>query len=180
MKSNTARAQRGVTMLMVLIMLAVMLLGGLALARMTETALLSTGNVANEEAAIHASEVGWNTAFASIKALANEDTAIPGWYWSTIQATDANGIPQVAWDAATEVVVGRFSVRYVVERMCNITPVTTAMRQCLIKQTEALEDRRSDALDYSPKSTRQFRITVRVTDARGTQTWAQSLVTRGS
>ena len=179
MKNVTLRAQRGVTMLMVLIMLAVMLLGGLALARMTESALLSTGNVANEEAAIHASEVGWNTAFASVKALADENTAIPGWYWSTIQATDANGIPQVAWDAATEVIVGRFSVRYVVERMCNVTPVTTATRQCLVKQADALEDRRSDALDYSAKSSRQFRITVRVTDARGTQTWAQSLVTRG-
>jgi Tfp pilus assembly protein PilV len=179
MKTITLRAQRGVTMLMVLIMMAVMLLGGLALARMTETSLLSAGNVANEEAAVHASEVGWNTAFASVKALANEDNAVPSWYWATMQATDPNGIPIVAWDAAEEVVVGRFSVRYVVERMCNVTPVTTATRQCLVKQTDVLEDRRSDALDYTPKSSRQFRITVRVTDARGTQTWAQSLVTRG-
>ena len=44
------RPQRGMTMLVVLVLLSVMLLGGLALARITETSTLASGNAAFREA----------------------------------------------------------------------------------------------------------------------------------
>ena len=179
MKTYSRGPQRGVTALMVLIMMTVMLLGSLALARMTETATLTTGNVAGKEASIHAAEVGWNTAFAAVKALGNEDTNAAGWYWASMQARDANGIPTITWTSAPEVTVGRYSVRYVVERMCNVAPITASTRQCLVKLVDVLEDRGSDEMDYVPHSSRQFRITVRTTDAKGTQTWVQSMATKG-
>lgn len=175
----TRAAHRGVTTLMVLIMLTIMLLGGLALARLTETSVLSAGNMASKEASMQASEIGWNTAFAAVKALTSEDSDSGSWYWATMQATDANGIPSIAWDSTPTVTVGRYTVRYAVDRMCSSTPVTVASRQCLIKQNDVLRDRSREVEVYEPKNSRQFRITVRVTDVRGTQTWVQSLVTKG-
>ena len=180
MNTHALKPQRGITTLMVLIMLTVMLMGGLALARLTETSVLSAGNATGKDASLHASEIGWNTAFSAVKALTNDDLNAGTWYWSTMQAVDSHGIPVLAWDNTPEVAVGRYRVHYAVERMCNITPVTMASRQCLVKLTDVMEDRRSDAMEYAPKTARQFRITVRISDARGTQTWVQSLVTKGS
>ena len=179
MKAIRRRSQHGVTSLMVLIMMTVMLLGSLALARMTETGALTSGNVAGKEASVHAAEVGWNTAFAAVKAITNEDVDAASWYWATMQAQDAAGIPTIAWTNAPVLTVGRYSVSYAVERMCNVTPITASTRDCLVKMADVLEDRGSDDLDYVPHTSRQFRITVRTTDAKGTQTWVQSMVTKG-
>jgi type IV pilus assembly protein PilX len=182
-KTSAMRAQRGTTMLLVMILMTVMLLGGLALARMTEAGFLISGNVASKDASVHAAEVGWNVAYAQVQALVNEKDDAGGWYWATMQPTNATtGIPSGINFDATPVVAGgveRYTVTYAVERMCNIANVTVASRECLVKQTDVLEDRSFDAPDYQPKNSRQFRITVRVTDARGTQTWTQSLVTKG-
>ena len=71
--------QRGVTMLVVLVLLSVMLLGGLARARMTEVGALASGNSAYREASLQASEVGLNTAYEAVKALSNEETQAGAW-----------------------------------------------------------------------------------------------------
>ena len=63
------RSQRGVTILVVLVLLAVMLLGGLAMARMTEIGTLASGNTAFREASLQASEVGLNEAYAALQAV---------------------------------------------------------------------------------------------------------------
>lgn len=183
MKQHSLRQQRGMTMLMVLILMAVMLLGGLSLARMTEASYLITGNVAGKDASVHAAEVGWNTAYNQVKTLVDENNNTGGWYWASMQPANATtGIPSGIDFNATPVVAGgvdRYTVTYAVERMCNIAAMTVASRECLVKQVDVLEDRSFDAPDYQAKNSRQFRITVRVTDTRGTQTWTQSLVTKG-
>jgi type IV pilus assembly protein PilX len=174
--------QRGITLVMVLIMMTAMLLGALALARMTEAGALISGNVAAKEGSMHASEVGWNVAYAQVKALTNENTSTGGWYFATIQPTDANGIPTTINFDATPVVaggVGRYTVTYAVERMCTVADVVASARECLVKQLDLPENREYDPPDHQPKASRQFRITVRATDARGTQTWTQSMVTKG-
>ncbi|MCU0968248.1 MAG: hypothetical protein MUF03_05375 [Rubrivivax sp.] len=176
------RRQRGVTILVVLILLSVMLLGGLALARMTEVGVLASGNTAYREAALQASEVGLNTAFAAVQSpvdLPDEDTTTAPWYWSTIQAVDAQGLPNVDMDAAPEVIVGVYSVRYVVERMCTVTPVTDPLLQCLVRQRPQMETRRDGVESVAPPNSRQFRVTVRVRGPKDTETWIQALVTRG-
>ena len=175
------RMRRGVTMLMVLLLLSVMLLGGMALARMTEIGTLAAGNSSYREASLQASEVGLNTAYAAVRTVANnvEDANVGNWYWSTIQPADAAGIPTVNWAAAPEVMAGIYSVRYVIERMCNTTPVTHTLRQCLVKQVPQIESSRVGQEALEPPNSRQFRITVRVTGPKETQTWVQSLVTKG-
>lgn len=174
-------SERGVTLLVVLMLMSVMLLGGLALARLTEIGSLATGNSGYREASLQASEVGTNTAYAAVKALGNEETNAGSWYWATVQAADATtGIPNITWSSAPEVVVGSYSVRYVAERMCNTAPVTNTLRQCLVKQIPQSPESNvygREALD--PPNSRQFRITVRVTGPKDTETWVQSLITKG-
>lgn len=169
---------RGVTMLVVLLLMSVMLLGGLALARMTEIGVLATGNSSYREASLQASEVGVNTAYARVRTITNEETNSGNWYWATMQAQTA-GLPTVTWTAAPEITVGSYSVRYVVERMCNTAPVTATLRQCLVKQVPQPSSSRVGVEELDPPNSRQFRITVRVTGPKDTETWVQSLVTKG-
>lgn len=174
------RAQRGSTILLVLILLGVMLLGALAMSRLAEVSTLAGGNAASSDGAMQASEVGVNTGFAAARALADEDVAIAGWYWPTMQAADATGVPQVSWSAAPELTVGLFRVKYVVERMCTSTPVTDATRQCLVRQVLKTESNSQLSERPDPPTARQFRITVQVTGPKGAHTWTQALVTRGT
>ncbi len=178
---NLARrgAERGVSTLVVLVLLTVMLLGGVALARMTEVGTLAAGNAAYREAAMQASEVGLNTAFAAVKTLANESVAQGGWYSPTEVAKDPFGLPKVDWDTAAVISVGATQVRYVVERACTALSVTYPLHQCLVKQEPNPPCANSDCQPLEPRNSRQYRITVRVTDQKGTKTFVQSLVTKG-
>lgn len=177
------RSERGMTMLLVLVLLSVMLLGGLALARMTEVGTLAAGNSAFRETAIQASEIGINTAFFAVQnEINNENANIGGWYFASRQDTDARGIPQVDFENAREVVAGAYNLRFVVDRVCSIDGVTDPMRQCLVKAEKVLEtsgiDGSSDKID--PPMARQFRVTVRVRGPKDTLVWVQSMVTKGT
>ena len=174
------RAQRGVTILVVLVLMSVMVLGGMALARMTEIGTLATGNNATREASLQASEVGINTAYMAVRALASEEADAGSWYWATTQAADANGMPNIAWGAAPEVVVGSYSVRYAVERLCTAAPVTDTLHQCLVRQVPQVSSGRVGHEEVDPPNTRQFRITVRILGPKDAETWVQTLVSRGS
>jgi len=175
-----ARARRGVTILVVLLLMSVMVLGGMALARMTEIGTLATGNNAAREVSLQASEVGINTAYLATQALASEESNVGNWYWATTQTTDANGIPGIAWGSAPELTVGSYSVRYAVERLCSTAPVTDTLRQCLVRQVPQVSSSRVGHEEVDPPNTRQFRITVRVTGPKDTETWVQTLVSKGS
>jgi len=179
--STSRRSARGMTMLVVLVLLSVMLLGGMALAKLTEVGTLASGNTAYREAALQASEVGLNTVYAQVRDLANEDTAQAGWYWTTIQASDENGIPTVDFDAAPTVTVGSYTVAYVAERMCQgAVPVELPLRQCLVKQIpQETRSRSAGKEELDPPNSKQFRVTVRVTGPKDTRTWVQSLITKG-
>jgi type IV pilus assembly protein PilX len=179
MNKPPRRQQQGITMLMVLLLLSVMLLGGLALARITEIGTLASGNSAYREASLQASEVGVNTAFSAVRALSNEDSNTSPWYWATVQPADTAGIPTIDWDSAPELVVGSYRVRYAAERMCTTTPVTDTLRQCLVKMEPQGESADPNAPKLDPQNARQYRITVRVFGPKDTQTWVQSLVTKG-
>ncbi len=174
-----AGPRRGVTILVVLILMSVMVLGGMALARMTEIGTLATGNSANREASLQASEVGINTAYVAVQALADENADTASWYWATTRAVDGNGMPAIDWSAAPEVVIGSYSVRYVVDRICSVAPVTDTLRQCLVRQVPQIESSRVGNEAIDPPNARQFRITVRVLGPKDIETYVQTLVTRG-
>jgi type IV pilus assembly protein PilX len=179
-------AQRGVTILVVLVLLSVMLLGGLALARMTEIGTLASGNSAFRDAAMQASEIGLNEVYAQVRLIGDENVAVGTWYRPSTMASDAHGLPVVDWDTLPEVVVGQYSVRYIADRVCEgALPVVDALRQCLVKQIPQTGSARfcdrPDPKDceLDPPTARQFRVTIRVTGPKNTQTWVQSMVTKG-
>jgi type IV pilus assembly protein PilX len=174
------RAQRGVTVLVTLILLTVMLLGGMAMARLGEVGTLASGNAAYREAAVQASEVGINTAYADVRALADEESNVGAWYWAKAQTLDSTGVPTTAnWTSAPEVVVGQYRVRYVVERLCTAPgAITDAVRQCVNKIKKPIESYTTSERPDPPMA-KLFRVTVRVTGPRDTQTFVQSLLTRG-
>lgn len=173
--------QRGATMLVVMVLLSVMLLGGLAFARISEVGSLAVGNSNYRDAALQASEVGLNTAFTRVRAIAaaDENTSVAGWYWSTDQPQDANGLPAIDWSAAPEVVVGAYSVRYVAERVCTVAAVSDPLLDCLVKQilVPASADPTREKID--PPNSKQYRVTVRVIGPKDTTTFVQSLMTKG-
>lgn len=179
--------QRGLTMLMVMLLMTAMLLGALAFARVTEVGSLVSNNLANKDSSFHAAEVGRAQAFAQLQALANKDVDTGGWYWATRRTTDATtGLLTGTAFASPAMVpgnVGRFTVAYVVDRLCNVNAVTDSSVECLVLQQPAdaetgdAPDMRFPPAEYMKLGARQYRITVRVTDARNTQTWTQTLVT---
>lgn len=167
-------------MLIVLVLLSVMVLGGLALARMTEVGTLIAGNTAFKESAVQASEVGVNTAYARVQALATEEADAGNWYFARMLDQTGDGLPDdLDWDATPELTAGAFSVRYVVERMCDTLPVADPQQQCLLKRDESIKSSKAGAEEYDPPSGKQFRITVRVIGPKNTRTFVQALVTRG-
>jgi hypothetical protein len=166
-------------MIVVLVLLSVLLMGALALARLTEVGTLAAGNASYREASIQASAVGMNTAYLAVRDITNEDQSITGWYWSTMQAAEGDDISNLNFDSAPELLVGNYRVRYVVDRLCNNAPVTNTLQQCLVKQIPQTESSKAGGESVDPPNARQFRVTVRVTGPKNTQTWTQGLVTKG-
>jgi Tfp pilus assembly protein PilX len=191
MTRHDIRSQRGLTMLMVMLLMTAMLMGALAFARVTEVGTLVSNNLADKDSSFHAAEVGRGVAFARLQDLATAgglDNSTGGWYWASQQPTNpATGIPTTVNFAATPQVpgnVGRFTVTYAVERLCNATgPIDSSELSCVVlkqpddNETADMVDKSYTPKDYMRVGARQYRITVLVTDARATQTWTQSLVT---
>ena len=190
---NPIRSQRGITMILVMLLMTAMLLGALAFARVTEVGTLVSNNLATKESSIHAAEVGRGVAFAQLQALAaagglNNNAGT--WYWSREQTIDpATGIPTtINFNATPQVAgnVGRFTVTYAVERLCTIDAVQNSTVECLSlnqtfddDETGDPPDMSSDPKDYMKDGAVQYRITVLVTEPmpRNTRTWTQTLVT---
>lgn len=173
--------QRGATMLVVMVLLSVMLLGGLALARITEVGSIAVGNAGFREASLQASEIGLNTAFGQVRAITAdaEDTDAGNWYWSTERPVDAQGLPTVDWNLAPEITVGAYSVRYIAERVCTVAVLTDPLKECLVKQEDVITSARIPDEKLEPPNARQFRVTVRVVGPKETTVFIQSLVTKG-
>jgi type IV pilus assembly protein PilX len=179
-------SQRGVSMLVVLVLLIVMLLGGLTFTRMTQVTTLAGGNAAFRAAAVQASDVGLDQAFAQVRGITAPETAVSGWYFPTIQAdTNNDNIPDTAdFDQGQAVTVGQYTVNYVVERMCDTAIVSDPSRQCLVKRiapsSEGKGSRSEDKEALDPPTATQYRVTMRVTGPKSTQTFVQTLITKGT
>jgi len=179
------RQQRGITIVITLVLLSVMLLGGLAISRMTEVGTLAAGNNVFHEAAVQASEVGVNTAYQAVRDLSNAEANSGSWYFAVTQTNDAAGMPNTAiWTTAPQITVGNYDVRYIVDRQCTgALPIADPARQCLTRTTDPgdmVESGAAGAQQPEPPTVMQYRITVRVTGPKDTITFVQSMVNRAS
>jgi len=137
-------------LIVVPVLLSVLLMGALALARLTEVSTLAAGHASYREASIQASAVGMNTAFLAVKGITDGDQSIAGWYWSTMQAADGDDLSNLNFDSAPERQVGNYRLRYVVDRLCNTAPVTNTLLQCLVKQIPQTESSKAGGESRRP------------------------------
>lgn len=189
----TTRAQKGVVLVIALIVLIVMTLGGIALIRSTDLTNIVAGNLAFRQAATHSGDAGIEAAFNWLQAnpalLAN-DSAIDGYsangndptrspgagqtwetYWNTLPAARIRTLPA---DAAGN------TVAYIIDRMCATSGAPNSGARCA-SSTSSKADQDSDLIPGLPPILRPsgiyYRITVRITGPRNTVSFVQAMVT---
>lgn len=181
-QSTRKSSQGGASLIVVLVLLSVMVLAIASMARLGETNFMLAGNIAVKDAALGASEVGVSDAYIALSALSATDSAVSSWYRATYDATnDSSGVPGtnvVTWtdSGLNKKLVGNYTVRYLVERMCSTTPVTDPANQCMIKKAYAGNSSKAgaEALESTPGI--QYRITVNVVGPKNSSTFVQALV----
>lgn len=172
--------ERGSALVLVLICLTVLAMGALSLVRVTESATLVAGNIGYRMNARMASELGVNAAFRAVSELTDDELARPGWYYPRRLPEDEFGLPEnVNWLQAPALAAGAYTVRYVVERLCQgPVPVASLENQCLLEQMQLGGSNRAGVEQLTAPAARQFRVTVQVSGPRNTLELVQALVTR--
>lgn len=183
-RTKSHSQQKGASLLIVLILLTVMLMGVSSLARMGATNTLIAGNLASKDAALNASEIGVSDAYSAIDTLVasgNPDVAATSWYFATYSPANdnASGIrSDVDWTntALNKKTVGAYTVRYVVERLCTVAPVTDKNNQCMAKKAYNGNSGKSGTEDLESIPGVQYRVTVNVAGPKESSTTVQSWV----
>jgi len=124
----SARAQRGVVLLISLIVLVAMTLAGVAMVRSMDTTLGIAGNMAFKQATIQGSDIGTTAAYTWLGAnsagatLQNSDSN--NGYFATRPASEPDWFNEASWGNAYKInnltpdAAGN-RVRYIVHRMCT-------------------------------------------------------------
>lgn len=169
--------QRGVSLLIVLVVLAVTLVGSLAMLRSGEVSALVAGNVSFREAATQASDIGIADAAKALDVMANPDTSVANVYFATRQPEDVDGLPtSISWSSVPSAAVGNYTVQHVVDRLCQVTPVTDPTGTCMVRDSESAGSNKAGSLAYKNPASVYYRITVRVIGPKGTAAYVQALV----
>lgn len=203
-------AQRGIVLLMALIVLVALTLAGLALTRSVYTSNIIAGNLAFQQAATHAADRGIEDAVAWLEANNGQTTSATATACisaqsSTVLACDQADHGYIAhrqdpsgeswasfWDnnfAGNNMAkslgaddAGN-SVAYIIQRMCTLTGDAQATGNDCASSPVASDSTCSggsscDAQKVNLASVSQvyYRITVKVTGPRNTQSYVQSMV----
>ncbi len=194
-----AAQQRGVVMMVAMIVLVAMTLAGIALTRSMETTNMIAGNMAFKQVSVQAADMAMEQAVSFIEAnggtgalgadlLANGyrasvDYAPPTMdtFWSNLETANSIcylGSAGCTANKSNAVADALGNIRgYVIERMCQGT--TCAVVQHQVQSGGCCEG--PDCGDIPCYSNDQmFRITVRVTGPRNTNTYIQTFVTQPS
>lgn len=185
--------QRGVVLLIALIVLVAMTLAGIALVRSVDTTNIIAGNLAFKQAATHSGDTGIEAAIAWLEQNSGgvilQTDNLPNGYAATRQDPTIN--PKQTWDNYwTNVLAGRSitlatdaagnTASYSIQRMCNATgdPVAPATG-CSVSPSASVstansQDAGSIALQYSSQV--YYRITSRVVGPRNTVSYVQAVI----
>lgn len=189
------RAQRGVTLVIALIALAVLTVGAVAMTRSSDVSLRMAGNLAFKRDLVNQGERAIATALAELNTggLSGEATRTANRgasnYSATLLGSSAQGIPNVllsdtAYTAAgftradiTDATTG-VTVRYVIDRQCTAAG-SYDIGTCQAVTAKA-PPKSGDGINQDVTTgavTRPvYRISVRVTGPRGNQTYTQTTV----
>lgn len=184
-----ARRQGGVIMIITLIALVILMIGGVALVRSFDTSMLLSGNLAFKRDLVNQGERGIARAIALLSsggALGLEGTrqanALGSNYSAVALAADAHGVPLVllnndATYTAPDLTDAAIKIRYVIDRQCAIAGPFSS-DNCTTIATDS-DKGGSSWLKKAGGGTRPvYRISVRVTGPRNTETYLQSTLAR--
>jgi len=177
---TSARRQRGVSLLLVLVVLGVMLLAAAALLRNTETASLIAVNITFKQAALQAADIAVNQAVTDLTARANLEATAPGVYVATRLATDANGLPtDFDWSGVESRSYGNLRLQWIVDRLCvPPLPVANPVAQCQVNDLATTGSNKVGSPDYRSTTTYFYRVTVRARGPKNAESYVQSIVSR--
>jgi type IV pilus assembly protein PilX len=175
-----ARRQRGVSLLLVLVVLGVLLLAAAALLRNTETASLIAGNITFKQAALQAADIAVNQAVTDLTGRADLETTAPGVYMATRLPTDANGLPtNFDWSGVSARSYGNLQLQWIVDRLCVAPlPVTNPIAQCQVNDLATTGSNKVGSPDYKSTTTYFYRVTVRARGPKNAESYVQSIVSR--
>lgn len=184
-------AQQGMVLLVALIVLVAITVAGLGMIRSVDTATLVAGNLAFQQSATHAADKGIEAAMLMLKdkeaagALDAHDTS--NGYFASMQAVDSPAAGQ-SWQAfwkdsleasAYEVGEDQFNNRifFVVHRLCANPQPPGSGGVCVASPNVTNSDGNSvvsGRITIDAASQIYYRITVRVSGPRRTESYVQS------
>jgi type IV pilus assembly protein PilX len=177
------KRERGGVLIVALIAMVVLLIGATALLRSTDTANAIAGNAASKQAAVAAADTAIQAAAVYLGSL-TPDTAVSNIYYSTQQAVDATtGLfsSSTIWTGPTATTVGNFQVQYLIDRLCDVTPVTDKRTQCAVAPAVAdVVSHRvgSPNAALAPIGAVYYRVTARVVGPKSSESYVQAVLSK--
>lgn len=187
--------QRGVVLIIALIVLAAMTLAGVALVRSVDTANLVAGNIAFKQGTLQEGNAGMEAAIQrfNLGGLMSTTEETP-WnnlpaqnYSAVVLLANEKGIPTVLVNATTDFdtnpnyqikktkdALTQNFTRFVVERLCQDPgePLADTCRFDPTGRAGAIDQRQSGLTNYAP----MYRITVRVDGPSNTVSYTQAII----
>ena len=193
--------QSGVALIMVLIMLAAMMIAGVALIRVVDSANMISGNFAFRQATLNIADLGVEAAVADLEEIRDKSSEAPYPTDCTTECRyfparsvgttmlDPRGLPilgSVDGSAATRAISWSgndvnaaprgYHIRYVIDRQCKVAPVTDAVNQCINYAPQNGGSKKSGSTVFSSSSVIYYRVSIQVTGPRNTQSHVQVML----
>lgn len=189
--SRRRHAQQGVVMIIALLVLVAVTIAAIALTRLVDTATLVAGNLAFKKAATRAADKGIEQAIAFVKQKATDGTLDSNdpttGYFATLRTTDTpaagTGWPAF-WTAnftATAYAMPADAlgnqVSFIIHRACANAKPPGAGGLCVaspVVQRDPGNSQEAGEIQLASSSQIYYRVTVRVTGPRRTESYVQS------
>jgi Tfp pilus assembly protein PilX len=186
--------QRGVVLIYTLIILLILTVGAVALLRSMNTSLFTAGNLAFRRDLVNQGEqaVAYVTTQFQSGALSTSAVTVNNVpaqnYSASILATNPQGVPNAllsntafaAVGTTTNDITGATSdvqIRYVIDRLCSVAG-TAIGTQCVQAAAAPTGVTATGTTQIPPPSATVYRLSVRVSGARGTQVFLQTTFSR--
>jgi Tfp pilus assembly protein PilX len=188
----TPLCQRGISLMMSMIVLVALSLAGIALMRSVDTSTVIAGNLAFQQSATMSGDVGTETAIAWLESNNSGTTLQQSIFAQGYAASRQDPGSTQSWDAfwtsvlsgqsvtlTTDTTTGN-TVSYAIQRLCNAAgdPVSPSV-DCAVPQTSgttAGSSKGSGVVALLYNSQIYYRITTRIAGPRNTVSYVQTIV----
>jgi type IV pilus assembly protein PilX len=185
------QSQQGMVLLVALIVLVAITIAGMALIRSVDTTTLLAGNLAFQQAALHASDTGVERAISVVKQKSADGTLdtndTTNGYFATLRSTDnpaagqswqgfwQSSLASNAYDMGTDQFGNQ--VFFVIHRQCANAVAPGAGGQCVaspVITTASGNSQEAGEVELESTSKVYYRIVVRVSGPRRTESYVQT------